>query len=171
MKQCILSESRFDFLKDLVKNIPDATTQEDNELPLDMTDYASGSEAQIVPPQPSPVPSPRTNTFAPNFYTEQPQQQGSSSQNNGPSSKPTTVIQYGAVPKTESPKIDFSIKSLVSSGETTTEDEEPEPKIHIDLTNIIRQPCPDVPPLIPLARNSLYQGNNDNLCIDEDYDT
>ncbi|XP_048525387.1 dr1-associated corepressor isoform X2 [Dendroctonus ponderosae] len=31
MKQCILSESRFDFLKDLVKNIPDASVQEDNE--------------------------------------------------------------------------------------------------------------------------------------------
>lgn len=31
MKQCILSESRFDFLKDLVKDIPDASVQEDNE--------------------------------------------------------------------------------------------------------------------------------------------
>lgn len=31
MKQCILSESRFDFLKDLVKNIPDPSTQEDSE--------------------------------------------------------------------------------------------------------------------------------------------
>ncbi|KAG5869678.1 hypothetical protein JTB14_035603 [Gonioctena quinquepunctata] len=31
MKQCILSESRFDFLKDLVKSIPDASVQEDNE--------------------------------------------------------------------------------------------------------------------------------------------
>lgn len=31
MKQCILSESRFDFLKDLVRDIPDASVQEDNE--------------------------------------------------------------------------------------------------------------------------------------------
>ncbi|XP_058797703.1 dr1-associated corepressor [Phymastichus coffea] len=30
MKQCILSESRFDFLKDLVKNLPDVSTPDDD---------------------------------------------------------------------------------------------------------------------------------------------
>ena len=29
-KQCILSESRFDFLKDLVKNLPDASGPDDD---------------------------------------------------------------------------------------------------------------------------------------------
>ncbi|OXU21108.1 hypothetical protein TSAR_013670, partial [Trichomalopsis sarcophagae] len=34
MKQCILSESRFDFLKDLVKNLPDASgPDDDNHTP------------------------------------------------------------------------------------------------------------------------------------------
>lgn len=32
-RQCILSESRFDFLKDLVSNIPEVTPSEDETLP------------------------------------------------------------------------------------------------------------------------------------------
>ncbi|GLV45541.1 Negative Cofactor 2alpha [Carabus blaptoides fortunei] len=190
MKQCILSESRFDFLKDLVKNIPDATTQEDSEmLPLEIPDYPSEPQnlSMSAPVEPAPVPieaqidtdlalklsrditpqmglnlvnrpTPKLD-FTPNFYTEQ-----------GTSSKATTVIQYGSPARKPSntPKIDFSIKSLVQKD---TEDSV-EPKIHIDLTNIIRQPCSDVPPLIPIARGNLYthQNNSDNLCIDEDYD-
>lgn len=156
MKQCILSESRFDFLKDLVKNIPDASTQEDNENAGLDTDYPT------IPEQTStsaslrnPAKQENKLNFTANFYTEQ-------STSKGPS-----VIQYGAASKiSEPPKVDFSINSLVSKKDND------EPKIHIDLTNIIQQPVctTDIPPLVPIPRNNLYQGNSDNLCIDEDYD-
>lgn len=135
MKQCILSESRFDFLKDLVKNIPDATAQEDSENLPEITDF-----------QPESSKSAEKLGYSTNFYTDQ----GTSK----------SVIQYGS--KSEIPKIDFSIKSLVEKESTT-------PEIRIDLTNIIQQPT-DVPPLIPIAHNNMYQSNTDNLCIDEDYD-
>lgn len=161
MKQCILSESRFDFLKDLVKNIPDASTQEDNESAnLEMVDFPNIPEPSVSTPparnisQQPPEQENKLNYTA-NFYTEQ-------STSKGPS-----VIQYGASSKiSEPPKIDFSINSLVSKKESD------EPKIHIDLTNIIQQPvCTnEIPALIPMPHNNLYQGNSDNLCIDEDYD-
>ncbi|XP_075212892.1 negative cofactor 2 alpha isoform X2 [Lycorma delicatula] len=48
MKQCILSESRFDFLKDLVKSLPDSSTCDD--------DNASGSACL------SPAPTVPTST-------------------------------------------------------------------------------------------------------------
>lgn len=147
MKQCILSESRFDFLKDLVKNIPDATPQDDNN-DLEMTEYPL-AEPQTV--RNTSQGSANKVGYTANFYTEQ-------STSKGPS-----VIQFGSSKGNDVSNINFSIKSLVDK-------ETPDPKIHIDLTNIIQQPCDDVPPLIPIARNNLYQGNTDNLCIDEDYD-
>lgn len=55
MKQCILSESRFDFLKDLVKEIPDASVQEDNE---NNAIFEEGlNEPEIDVELPVPVPS------------------------------------------------------------------------------------------------------------------
>lgn len=155
MKQCILSESRFDFLKDLVKNIPDVSTQDDNDMSssLDLSDYQQISEQSALVKNSSIQQKAQDKVgFTANFYTEQ------------STSKGPTVIQYGSGSKTnETSKIDFSIKSLVQK-------ESDEPKIHIDLTNIIQEPCTDVPPLVPIARNNLYQSNTDNLCIDEDYD-
>lgn len=53
MKQCILSESRFDFLKDLVKDIPDASVQEDNENNAIFEDNFDQIE---VDKEPSPLP-------------------------------------------------------------------------------------------------------------------
>ncbi|KAJ8681769.1 hypothetical protein QAD02_017561 [Eretmocerus hayati] len=53
MKQCILSESRFDFLKDLVKNLPDASgPDEDVQTP------------PATPGSAVPVPLPQTQTMA-----------------------------------------------------------------------------------------------------------
>lgn len=190
MKQCILSESRFDFLKDLVKNIPDATAQEDSEmLPLEIPDYPSEPQnlsiSAPMDPEPVPVEAQIDPDLALKLSRDITPQLGLSMVNSpttpkldfapnfyteqGSSSKATTVIQYGSPARktSDAPKIDFSIKSLVQKDESSVE-----PKIHIDLTNIIRQPCNDVPPLIPIARTNLYthQTNSDNLCIDEDYD-
>lgn len=158
MKQCILSENRFDFLKDLVKYIPDATTQEDGEGCLEIADCPSGSETPVLTSGSSILVSPpATPGFVPNFYTEQ------------GTSNATPVIQFGStsIKTEEDSQLDLSIKSLPPK---ESADINSDSKIHIDLTNIIRQPCPEVPPLMPLSRSNLYQGNNDNLCIDEDYD-
>lgn len=80
MKQCILSESRFDFLKDLVKNIPDASVQEDNEnnaiFELD--------DKQETSTNTSPNPQAEKLDISANFYSEQ-----------STSSSRTPVIQYG----------------------------------------------------------------------------
>ncbi|KAK4873027.1 hypothetical protein RN001_015056 [Aquatica leii] len=175
MKQCILSESRFDFLKDLVKNVPDPSTQEDNEndanevldFSLHKTDDSSHKNQDKKP----------TDIVA-NFYVEQ-----------GPSVGRTPVIQYGPKVTQEKPKLSFSIDNLVSK-------EVPEPKVHIDLSNMsvpsssqipqlvsnvnnkvpVASPATslndNVPPLIPLSRNNVYgqSSGDNNLYIDEDYD-
>lgn len=85
MKQCILAERRFDFLKDLVKNVPDASVQEDNENNAiecaEALDYSMTKE------------EPKTNIPelpAANYYTEQQQEPSNSSA----ISARTPVIQF-----------------------------------------------------------------------------
>ncbi|GJQ77782.1 hypothetical protein Trydic_g16044 [Trypoxylus dichotomus] len=176
MKQCILSENRFDFLKDLVKDIPDASVQEDNEN--------NALELDVLPKSYDLKPSETHNTKGEiarqdtpaNFYTEQ-----------STSTARTPVIQYGPnVKQAESQKINFPVDEVVKT----------ETKLHIDLThvnNINKQhiPVPDlvptrsnkdinsplsikpvdnIPSLIPISQNYCGQGTGDSLYIDEDYD-
>lgn len=174
MKQCILSESRFDFLKDLVKNIPDASVQEDNE-------NNAAAETPEKPPEEETTPTRRqskTEAEMPaNFYVEQ-----STSSGRAP------VIQYvPKLTKPETPRLNFSIESLVRQ----------ENKVQMDVTNIpplvptlpvpqisnsvpvssaVTSPArlPDenkLPQLIPISHNFYGQSSGgDNLYIDEDYD-
>lgn len=48
LKQCIMSESRFDFLKDLVKNVPDISNDDGNSLVTE--EHQQNQEQNIVPP-------------------------------------------------------------------------------------------------------------------------
>ncbi|KAJ8922253.1 hypothetical protein NQ315_004190 [Exocentrus adspersus] len=173
MKQCILSESRFDFLKDLVKNIPDASVQEDNENnaifeenpeiknEVDSDDAGNSMEVVTSPETGSPA------QVATSVYSEQ------------STSSRTPVIQYGPkITQSESHKLDFSVNSLLSQRD--------EPKLHItiaseQLSSVIStsrststvppkvESSDNVPPLIPIS-NTYSQNSGDNLCIDEDYD-
>lgn len=59
MKQCILSESRFDFLKDLVKDIPDASVQEDNENNAIFEESLHQNDVDVDTPVPIPSHSKR----------------------------------------------------------------------------------------------------------------
>ncbi|CAG9761229.1 unnamed protein product [Ceutorhynchus assimilis] len=130
---------------DLVKNIPDASIQEDNEnnaladsnvnfgiIPDDLA--ALPLEAQLPPPKER-----RKNT---------PQAEQSSSSG----SRTPGVIQF--VPKQENPKFNFTVNSLIGHKEETKEE------------------IPFVPSLVPLSTNSSSACTltGDNLCIDEDYD-
>lgn len=179
MKQCILSESRFDFLKDLVKSIPDASVQEDNENNA-LAD--SNVDFGTIPDDPGPVearscPNIKENirSTLPNFYTEQ-------STSTASTTSRTPVIQFGPkVAKQDSSKYNFSVSNLISEAKE-------EPKLHITIDS---QELPDtqllppnvnhtvsknenrdtVPPLVPISTNLYGQSSTgDNLCIDEDYD-
>lgn len=176
MKQCILSESRFDFLKDLVKNIPDASSQEDND------NNAAENAATRMEEEEETVRESKEEAELPNYYTEQ-----------GTSAGRTPVIQYGPkVTKIDPPRTNFSVESLVR----------PENKLQVDVTNIpaliptpLSLPLPqthlsnkvpvnsslepnsltdsteeNLPQLIPILHNLYAQNTGDNLYIDEDYD-
>ncbi|KAK5640189.1 hypothetical protein RI129_011000 [Pyrocoelia pectoralis] len=178
MKQCILSESRFDFLKDLVKNVPDPSTQEDNENDAnEALDYSLNKSAEDSSRQ-------EKSDIGANFYVEQ-----------GPSVGRTPVIQYGP---SEKPKLSFSIDSLVSK------DVVGDSKVYAELSKTLTSPIPsssqtqvphlvptvnnkpappnvpastislndNIPPLIPISRNNTFgqSSGDNNLYIDEDYD-
>lgn len=174
MKQCILSESRFDFLKDLVKNIPDASVQEDNDNnandSFDYTNYSKSEEEASIKDLSS---SNQKQEIVANFYTEQ-----STSASRAP------VIQYGPTitnseskkgsNRTTEPSLKYSIDNLCKSNI--------EPKIHINVASFSTDPqiTPNAPspiinttpppPLIPISQNYYAQNSGDNLYIDEDYD-
>lgn len=172
MKQCILSESRFDFLKDLVKNIPDASAQEDNENNAsDISEYSatkSDESSEIIAAQT------RTEIVG-SFYAEQ-----------GTSTNRMPVIQYGPkVTQQDTSRVTFPLDNV-----------KPENKLHVDLTkipplvptspvlphtnfsnsNTIQQSSsrlPDenvLPQLIPISHNIYPHSTGDTLYIDEDYD-
>nr|XP_018904364.1 PREDICTED: dr1-associated corepressor isoform X2 [Bemisia tabaci] len=77
MKQCILSETRFDFLKDLVKSLPDISISEDDGAQNE-TSSSSGVRRQsssttsepVMVPEPIAVSSKLTSHNKPNFYRE-----------------------------------------------------------------------------------------------------
>ncbi|CAG9862794.1 unnamed protein product [Phyllotreta striolata] len=185
MKQCILAESRFDFLKDLVKDIPDASVQEDNENNA-MFDESSvkQEDESLKDPIENPVKEPhsskskqsRRNANVPHTevhplptininYSEQ-------------STSRTPVIQYSPRIGAESSKLNFSVNSLLKTEE---------PKLHITIASeelqITKVPpgkppsnslpprvhsSDTVPPLVPITR--LTQSSENNLYIDDDYD-
>ncbi|XP_028143562.1 dr1-associated corepressor [Diabrotica virgifera virgifera] len=191
MKQCILSESRFDFLKDLVKNIPDASIQEDNENNALFEEGSLRGEEVVDEPSPS-LPSsassrarssrgsthernvPQTDVYVPTHsHTALNEQSTSTSR--------TPVIQYGPkVVNAENSKINFSVTNLLKPDE---------PKLHVTIASEELAGVPQllptsrsssslpprvnpndiVPPLVPISRYSQNSSDN-NLYIDEEYD-
>lgn len=184
MKQCILSESRFDFLKDLVKNVPDASIQEDNEnnaaietqqqQQQQQNESDGGTTKQEIERGNSRRLSKTETEVTASLYVEQ----------SASSSGRTPVIQY--VPKLTkvepTSRLNFSVDNLVNKQEN---------KLQVDVTNIPPPLVPtlpanntvtspsrlppsseDNPPqLIPISHNFYAQNNSgDNLYIDEDYD-
>ncbi|CAH1965502.1 unnamed protein product [Acanthoscelides obtectus] len=141
MKQCILSESRFDFLKDLVKDIPDASIQEDNENNL-LCDDASKMGPSRVESESAPALVPsleragnsrtsrkekreerRTNesrvgaahTCSSSKKLDRTLDKPTTSSSSSTSTSRTPVIQYGpSVAQAESTKLSFSVESLLS---------------------------------------------------------
>lgn len=172
MKQCILSESRFDFLKDLVKNIPDASVQEDNEnnaaVETQQKESDGGDGLKKETERGRRQSKVETEVTASLCVEQQ-----------STSSGRTPVIQY--VPKSTpaTPVLNFSVESLVKH----------ENKLQVDVvTNIPSALVPansvstvaspatlpsedNLPQLIPISHNFYAQTNSgDNLYIDEDYD-
>lgn len=147
MKQCILSESRFDFLKDLVKNIPDASLQEDNEN--NAAELAEHTE-EPRPPQ--------------NVFTEQ-----------GTSAR-TPVIQYGPrVVQVDQSRLNFSVdRKVVKADLNNVPPMIPSQSLSVvssvNVDDKVPQIVDDVPQLIPISHNFYSQNTGDNLYIDEDYD-
>ncbi|EFA11390.2 uncharacterized protein NC2alpha [Tribolium castaneum] len=171
MKQCILSESRFDFLKDLVKNIPDASAQEDNKNNL-MFEAQQLQEAESKQEPAAAVEASKPEVTA-NFYTEQ-----------STSTARTPVIQYGPkVAQVETKKFNFSVNNLIEPAKEG-------PKVRISVAEPVPVPplvptrgpansvqentppvnCDNIPPLIPISHHYYNQNTEDTLCIDEDYD-
>ncbi|KAF7282819.1 hypothetical protein GWI33_001957 [Rhynchophorus ferrugineus] len=148
MKQCILSESRFDFLKDLVKNVPDASVQEDNE---NNALAESNVNFGFIPDEPgaiemSSLPDrPRT---AINFPAEQ-------STSAGNTLSRTPVIKYG--PKVKEENVKFNLPDEDS-------DDYNIPSSPQELGDI------PAPALVSVSRTSINQNVSGDLCIDEDYD-
>lgn len=112
MKQCILSESRFDFLKDLVEKIPDVSTVEEVFDPVPHNNEAVQKVSNFLPEHnyASRMPIPKVSgngtehikpldlattnsteiahcSSGPNFYKDL---------SNSPSYTPNSVIQYGS---------------------------------------------------------------------------
>ncbi|XP_018336012.1 dr1-associated corepressor [Agrilus planipennis] len=184
MKQCILSENRFDFLKDLVKNIPDPSTQEDNENnALEASELLSRqtSEEEGMSAKNDKRNNGENKDNCANINLEQ---------STSSSTSHTSVIQYGPkVSQMEQPRFNFTIENLVNKTNL-------ESTVHIDLRPTGSQlPIPqlvsssnsasneveptiskstiseNIPPLAPLAHN-IYRNNSEEntLYIDEDYD-
>lgn len=176
MKQCILSESRFDFLKDLVKNIPDASAQEDNEnnaiFEANLHKLDEPDDMKTAPLSPIAMDLSKPATPA-NFYTEQ-----------STSTSRTPVIQYGPkVAQCETPKLNFSVNSLIEKSNISITLAEPVPvpplvpSVGKPILNKVQEnnspPVPNgdnIPPLVPISHSFYGHSNEDNLCIDEDYD-
>ncbi|XP_066152371.1 nuclear transcription factor Y subunit gamma [Euwallacea fornicatus] len=188
MKQCILSESRFDFLKDLVKNIPDASIQEDNEnnaLAESNVDFGIIPDDPGTPIEPPPPPKERRKDQVPTFHCEQSSSKASSTSR-------TPVIQFGPnVSRPESSKFNFSVDNLLANKDSHQE----QSKLHVTIASQeLSRSQPDsnpvtrshsisktgsssfevMPSLVPLSANmyghSSSSSTGDNLCIDEDYD-
>ncbi|KAL3275975.1 hypothetical protein HHI36_020706 [Cryptolaemus montrouzieri] len=173
MKQCILSENRFDFLKDLVKNIPDASAQEDNENNL-LFDATMENK------------DPRSSTST--SHNPKPQTSQGSAQDQSTSRKPSSVIKYGpavtqnvelATSSSTSSRRELAGRSnskrsrSVQMEEDDTESDEDEEVDDIPPQTISAMPkvaLDNVPPLIPISSSFYSQNRSDSLVIDEDYD-
>ncbi|XP_044269769.1 transcription regulator complex subunit bur6 [Tribolium madens] len=175
MKQCILSESRFDFLKDLVKNIPDASAQEDNKNNLMFEAQQLQESESKQESQPALTVEVSKPEVPATLYTEQ-----------STSTARTPVIQYGPkVAQVETKKFNFSVNNLIEPAKEG-------PKVRITVAEPVPVPplvptrgvpsnssvqentpqvhCDNIPPLIPISHHYYNQNTEDNLCIDEDYD-
>lgn len=168
MKQCILSESRFDFLKDLVKNIPDASVQEDNENNALFEEVSTKTEEDTgkmeedeeeEAPVKQPAPRSKSKSSRRSVHEKEkhpphtdvypsppPPNVAFSEQCPLPSSSSSTsrtpVIQY--VPKVSAEnKMSFSVNNLLKPDE---------PKLHITIAS--EELLPPIPQLIPTGRSS-----------------
>ncbi|CAG9809095.1 unnamed protein product [Chironomus riparius] len=100
LKQCIMSESRFDFLKDLVKNVPDISSEEGsgfvneehpqpNQEQISVPATYNGNESNGSSSSVQPRIYQRSQSFQPSTSTQQQQQQ----QQQIPQYHNTTTIQ------------------------------------------------------------------------------
>lgn len=187
MKQCILSESRFDFLKDLVKNIPDINNDDNVDTPTTPSTNDYNQPILTVPPlidfnKSSLAGQAHCSNQRPSTVIRSPSQ----------SSEPLTNlnnVQIQAAVNTSYSANFYAEQS--SDGETSSviqynqkeahyQSQDPTlsraPIFHIS-SNIREDTTNDnIPPLIPIrqpgSENPLfsYCSPSDNLCIDEDYD-
>ncbi|XP_023026532.1 negative cofactor 2 alpha [Leptinotarsa decemlineata] len=185
MKQCILSESRFDFLKDLVKNIPDASIQEDNENNAISEENLDTNKTEDSIKMEESDDSEKSNTeeeLTRNSTKNEKslQMEANDYSRQSTSTSRTPVIQYGPkIVEAEATRLNFSVNRLLG--------QEDKPKLHITIASE-NSPVPqlvpanrsvsslptrvapssNVPPLIPFSQFS--PNTSENLCIDEDYD-
>lgn len=150
MKQCILSESRFDFLKDLVKNIPDASTLEEENNTSETLDFSLVQAESVTggtsKDEPEVVEQSTSTARAP-------------------------VIQYTPKVDTalEPPPLNYSIQTLVRAENKISVELSAVPPI-VDTSVEGKTEREDVPQLIPISHNFYSQNTGDSLLIDEDYD-
>lgn len=192
MKQCILSESRFDFLKDLVKDIPDASVQEDND---NNAIYEESLEQNVETEVEMPSHSRKKSDISVKETLKnkiQDSQGGQSRKRHASSAlspilpptkyfdeqststSRTPVIKYGPnITQTDSTKFNFTVNSLLGQNQDEPQlsaKAEPKstcrPSSTVTSTVVISD---NVPPLIPLSHSS-GTSSGDNLTIDEDYD-
>lgn len=163
MKQCILSESRFDFLKDLVKNIPDASAQEDNENNILFDASMENRESTSVSGtrQTTPDESKTSSTvirYGPSISHEEGCATTSSS----------TITKRKSSNRASRSNSNNSRRKNSSSTQSTEEDDldSDDSSDSGKSAKIPKLMVEDVPPLIPI----LSQSKNDVLVIDEDYD-
>lgn len=197
MKQCILSESRFDFLKDLVKDIPDASVQEDNdnnaiyeesleqnaEAELEMPCQSKGKQSNLsvketlknkIQGDSQGVHSRKRHATSNVLSPLVPPLAVNFFDEQSTSTSRTPVIKYGPnITQTDSTKFNYTVNSLI--GQNTDEPQvhvkvEPEATSQVSSTVTSTVVISDnVPPLIPLSHTS-GTSSGDNLTIDEDYD-
>ncbi|XP_044763818.1 transcription regulator complex subunit bur6 [Coccinella septempunctata] len=167
MKQCILAESRFDFLKDLVKNIPDASAQEDNENNLlfdaSLENPESTSVSAIAPysRQISQVDENKKSNTVIRYGPCMPHDSAATSSSTVTRRKSITQSNSrdsNNISREENSNSTQSAEDDTKSDDISSDDEKP--------AKILKLVSEDVPPLIPILSHS----KNDVLVIDEDYD-
>lgn len=198
MKQCILSESRFDFLKDLVKNIPDINNDDNVDTPTTPNDL----NQQPVPPL---IDFNKTSLAGQAGLAVQAGHAGQAGQAHCSNERPSTVIRSPSesserVSNLNNVQIQAAVNTSYSANFYAEQSSDGEPRSVIQynqkeahyqsqdptlsrapifhISSNIREDTTNdnIPPLIPIRQpgsdNPMfsYCSPSDNLCIDEDYD-
>lgn len=193
MKQCILSESRFDFLKDLVKNIPDINNDDNVDLTTTPNDL-NQQQQQPVPPLIDfnktslsglavHVGQAHCSNQRPSTVIRSPSESSERLSNlNNVQIQAAVNTSYSANFYAEQSSDGGEPRSVIQYNQKEAHYQSQEPTLsrppifHIS-SNIREDTTNDnIPPLIPIRQpgsdNPMfsYCSPSDNLCIDEDYD-